>query len=208
MLIIHMIVILVINGCCLLSRLGRHMVFFRKTCQATWLHRQCFASSFEKMIPKNKPAFRNTRFCWGTKQWDKETMWGVRGFRLQYKDIDFDEFINLKSTSDIQNKATLKVFYLSSALSPSNPCSSSVEPSLDETASISSVDTDILSSSGSSSSSLRCEPWPDVFPVPEFVYDVELQLQRANTDFQNNDILFSPSPKIKSDIIWQVCHPR
>jgi len=103
--------------------------------------------------------------------------------------------------SDIQNKATLKVINLSSALSPSSPYVSSVERSLDDIASISSVDTDILSSSGSSASSLRCEPWPDVFPVPEFAYDVELQLQHANSDFQNNGILFSPSPKMKSCIL-------
>ncbi|XP_070845586.1 sterile alpha motif domain-containing protein 3 [Chaetodon trifascialis] len=120
-------------------------------------------------------------------------------FRLQYKDIDFDEFINLTSTSDIQNKATIKVIYL-----PNTPSASSLgsQPSLDEIASISSVDTDILSSSeSSSSSSLRCEPWPDVFPVAEFVYDVEIQLQRANSDFQSNGTLFSPSPRMKSDIL-------
>ncbi|KAI4801087.1 hypothetical protein KUCAC02_000013 [Chaenocephalus aceratus] len=29
-------------------------------------------------------------------------------FRLQYKDLDFDEFINLTSTSDIQNKGKSK----------------------------------------------------------------------------------------------------
>lgn len=63
------------------------------------------------------------------------------------------------------------------------------------------MDTDILSSSESSSSSLRCEPWPDVFPVPEFVYDVEIQLQRENSDFQSNGTLFSPSPRMKSDIL-------
>lgn len=34
--------------------------------------------------------------------------------------------------------------------------------------------------------------------MPEFVYDVELQLQRANTDFQNNGTL-SSSPGLKSD---------
>lgn len=123
-------------------------------------------------------------------------------FRLQYKDIDFDEFINLSSTSDIQNKATLKVIYLPSASSTISPCISSVETSRDEVTSISSLDTDILSSSdSSSSSSLRCKPWPDVFPVPEFVYDVELQLQRANGDFKSNGTLFSPSPKMKSDIL-------
>ncbi|XP_066504331.1 sterile alpha motif domain-containing protein 3-like [Hoplias malabaricus] len=123
-------------------------------------------------------------------------------FRLQYKDTDFDEFINLTSTSDIQNKATLKVIYLSSALSTSSSCLSSRASSQDEIRSMSS-DTDILSSSESSSpsSSLRCEPWPDIFPVPKFVYDVEIQLQRANGDFESNGTLFSPSPKMKSDIL-------
>ncbi|XP_051804189.1 uncharacterized protein LOC127534019 isoform X2 [Acanthochromis polyacanthus] len=62
------------------------------------------------------------------------------------------------------------------------------------------MDTDILSSD-SSSSFLRCEPWPDNFPVPEFTYNVELQLQRGNADFQNNGTLLSPSPKLKSDIL-------
>lgn len=43
-------------------------------------------------------------------------------FRLQYKDIDFDEFINLTSISDIQNKATIKGIYLPCALSTRSPC--------------------------------------------------------------------------------------
>ncbi|XP_029956485.1 sterile alpha motif domain-containing protein 3-like isoform X1 [Salarias fasciatus] len=115
-------------------------------------------------------------------------------FRLQYKDKDFDEFINLKSTSEIQSKATVKVIYLPSVLPTSSLCLSS------ETTSLSSVDTDILSSD-SSSSSLRCEPWPNNFPVPEFTYDVELQLECGNADFQNNGTLLSPSPKLKSDIL-------
>lgn len=90
-------------------------------------------------------------------------------FRLQYKDTDFDEFMNLTSTSDIQNNATLKVIYLPSALSTSSSCLSPQASSQDEIRSRSS-DTDILSSSessSSSSSSLRCEPWPDIFPVPK-----------------------------------------
>ncbi|KAF0022449.1 hypothetical protein F2P81_025262 [Scophthalmus maximus] len=123
-------------------------------------------------------------------------------FRLQYKDNDFDEFINLTYTSDIENKATIKLIYLHSALSTCSPCSSLMASCQDEITSMSSVDTDILSSSESSSSSfLRCEPWPDVFPVPEFVYDVEIQLQRANSDFESNDTFFSPSPRMKSDIL-------
>ncbi|MEQ2314672.1 hypothetical protein AMECASPLE_014601, partial [Ameca splendens] len=122
-------------------------------------------------------------------------------FRLQYKDTDFDDFINLTSTADIQNKATIKVVYPPCASSTSSSCLYPQTSRLDESAS--SVDTDILSSSESSSpsSSLRCEPWPDIFPVPEFVYDVELQLQRANSDFKSNGTLFSPSPKMKSDIL-------
>ena len=125
-------------------------------------------------------------------------------FRLQYKDIDFDEFINLTSTSDIQNKATVKVIYLPNYSSTISPCLSPQTPTQDENRSMSS-DTDILSSpsssSSSSSSSLRCAPWPDVFPVPVFAYDVEIQLQRANSDFESNGTLFSPSPKMKSDIL-------
>lgn len=124
-------------------------------------------------------------------------------FRLQYKDTDFDDFINLTYTSVIRNKATLKVVYHPGASSTSNSCFDPQTSSLDE--STSSVDTDILSSSESSSStsssSLRCEPWPDFFPVPEFVYDVELQLKRANGDFESNRTLFSPSPRMKSDIL-------
>ena len=37
---------------------------------------------------------------------------GSGAFRLQYQHKDFDEFINLKFMSDIQNKATLKVINL------------------------------------------------------------------------------------------------
>ncbi|KAK0148560.1 putative nuclease HARBI1 [Merluccius polli] len=122
-------------------------------------------------------------------------------FRLQYMDVVFDEFMNLTSTSDIQNKATLKVIYLPIPLSTSSPCLSSVERSLEEVNSNSTVDTDILSVSSESSSSLRCEPWPDVFPVPEFVYDVQIQLQRANDDFKSNGTLFDPTPRMKSEIL-------
>ena len=34
-------------------------------------------------------------------------------FRMQYMDSDFKEFMNLTSTSEIQNKSTLKVIYMS-----------------------------------------------------------------------------------------------
>nr|XP_032833101.1 uncharacterized protein LOC116955880 [Petromyzon marinus] len=48
----------------------------------------------------------------------------LEDFRLQFKDPDFNDFVNLTSTSDIQDKATLKVIQLPS--STSFPTTSSV----------------------------------------------------------------------------------
>ena len=202
MLLIPMIVILMMNECCLLRLLfDMVLIIFSAFLQNNLSSNMATSAVLRIILGENDSSIISLPS--GIPDSVEELKSEIKrqcevsgDFRLQYKDIDFDEFINLKSTS-----ATLKVIDLPSALSLTSPCLSSVEPSLDESASISSVDTDILSSSSSSSSSLRCEPWPDVFPVPKFVYDVELQLQRANTDFQNNGILFSPSPRMKSDIL-------
>ncbi|KAK7898452.1 hypothetical protein WMY93_019305 [Mugilogobius chulae] len=63
----------------------------------------------------------------------------------------------------------------------------------------------ILSSSenGSSpsTSSLRAEPWPAVFPLPTFNYAVDLQLKKANEEFLKSGALFTPPPKMRSDIM-------
>ncbi|XP_059358598.1 uncharacterized protein LOC132096930 [Carassius carassius] len=141
-------------------------------------------------------------------------------FRLQYKDVDFgNEFMNLLSISDIQDRSTLKVVYLpceatTSAISsapsikdncstipvtPSNvSCSSlSQEPSDSASAdSCSSNDTVILSSPDS-----RSCTWPKEFVVPRFSYCAEMQLQKGNDEFNANGTLLSLTPKLRSDIL-------
>ncbi|XP_042626484.1 uncharacterized protein LOC109101856 [Cyprinus carpio] len=120
-------------------------------------------------------------------------------FRLQIMDPDLQDFVNLTSTTDVQNKSTLKVIKLcdSFAVSPSP----------------SSCDTDILSSRSSSevshSSSLDPQEltlntrssWPTCFVVPRFSYEAEIKLEQGNSEYQKNGILLNPDPKLKSDIL-------
>lgn len=122
---------------------------------------------------------------------------GIEGeFRLQYMDNDFDQFMNLTSTADLQDKGTVKVIMLSEP---------STQPSFDAAfgPDSSPADTDILSSSESthSTSSLRLQGWPRNFPIPTFTYDVEIQLSKANQEFLTNGKHLSPNPKLKSDIL-------
>ncbi|XP_059188275.1 uncharacterized protein LOC131971024 [Centropristis striata] len=108
---------------------------------------------------------------------------GIEGeFRLQYMDNDFDQFMNLTSTTDIQDKGTVKVI-VPSEQSTQAPSHMPFTPfqGMDD----SSADTDILSSSESTTStssptsSLRSQGWPRSFPVPPFSYEVEMQLSKA-----------------------------
>ncbi|XP_076146592.1 uncharacterized protein LOC143131083 isoform X2 [Alosa pseudoharengus] len=136
-----------------------------------------------------------------------KTQCGIEGdFRLQFMDPDFNEFNNLTSISDVQDKTTIKVVFNSlpcSALadSPPPPYSSAPPPnSPHDTSSISSAsyDTDILSSPESTS---RVSSWPLVFTVPRFSYDAELQLGRANATFKDTGTLLDPETKLKSSIL-------
>ncbi|XP_072573173.1 uncharacterized protein [Paramormyrops kingsleyae] len=119
--------------------------------------------------------------------------------RLQIMDPDFNEFVNLTSTTDVQNKSTLKVIKLFDSLA--------VSPSP------SSCDTDILSSRSSSevsppssldpqelTSNTRCS-WPTCFVVPRFSYDAEIKLEQGNSEYQKTGFLLNPDPKLKSDIL-------
>ena len=147
------------------------------------------------------------------------TFFGVtEQFRLQYKDEDFDnQFMNLSSTSEIQDKSTVKVVYLtcettrseSLTSTPKHTCStipgttflasasSSPEPSDSVSVqSYSSNDTILLSSPESRSCS-----WPESFVVPRFSYCAEMMLQTGNADFNANGTLLSLTPKIRSDIL-------
>lgn len=61
-----------------------------------------------------------------------------------------------------------------------------------------SVDTDLLSSSDSSSSRTSR---PINFPVPQFSYDSELKLDRGNATSKNDGTPLIPVPKLKSNIL-------
>lgn len=123
-------------------------------------------------------------------------------------DADFgNEFNNLNSITDVENKGTLKV--ISSSVMGSSPHAPTPPPPRpqDGSSSLSSAysfDTDILSSPGyassSESTSSRSSGWP-VFKVPRFTYDAELQLSRANAEFKEKGTLLDPPVKLRSSIL-------
>lgn len=122
-------------------------------------------------------------------------------FRLQFMDTLFgNELINLTSVEEIQDKATLKVAYIScqpqDQVEHSFSFSSTRTP--DDVSSFSGNSTVILSSPESTSSQAS---WPDLFFVPRFTYDAEIKLEKAHIAFKEKGILLIPDPKLKSDIL-------
>ena len=114
-------------------------------------------------------------------------------FSLQFKD------------SEVEDKGTLKVIDSSGPLMQRDESAwmvTGVSPSGSVTSSLS-VDTDVLSSdvlSSSESISSRSS-WPAVFQVPRFSYDAELKLTQAAVAYLKDGTLFSPDPKLKSDVL-------
>lgn len=116
--------------------------------------------------------------------------------------------MNLTSIDEVQNRGTIRVI----PMTESSPlqCASSPFISvpalhqhiLEESSSLSSgcVDTDILSSLESESSSSRSF-WPSVFQVPQFIYDAELKLEQGNAAFREKGTSLTPDPKLKSNIL-------
>ncbi|KAJ8334016.1 hypothetical protein SKAU_G00413350 [Synaphobranchus kaupii] len=137
---------------------------------------------------------------------------GLHGnFRLQFKDSLFgDEFLNLTSMSEVEDKGTLRIIDLSRLTTMQhdeistdlNPIlnTQAFSPSQNDSSSLSSgsVDTDVLSSCESTSSR---SSWPAVFHVPKFSYDAELKLQQANLAYLQNGAVHFPDPKLKSSIL-------
>lgn len=122
-------------------------------------------------------------------------------FRLQFMDALFgNEFVNLTSVEDIQDKATLKVVYTSCQhqVQGEHSFSFSSTSAPDDTSSCSGDSTVILSSPESTSSRAS---WPDLFCVPRFTYDAEIKLEKAHVAFKENGMLLIPDPKLKSDIL-------
>ncbi|KAI5621005.1 sterile alpha motif domain-containing protein 3-like, partial [Silurus asotus] len=119
--------------------------------------------------------------------------------RLQIMDPDFHEFVNLTSTTDVQNKSTLKVIKLceSLAVSPS--------PSSCDTVILSSRSSSELSPTSSlepqDSTSNTKSSWPTSFVVPRFSYDAEIKLEQGNSEYKKNGFLLNPDPKLKSAIL-------
>ncbi|XP_035994608.1 uncharacterized protein LOC118563631 [Fundulus heteroclitus] len=124
-------------------------------------------------------------------------MCGVNGkFRLQYQDRDFsDALVNLTSTSELENVATIKVIPVTD--------DSQAIPGCNDVESTQTDDTELLSSP-SSSVSTRTQMWPREFPMPTFSYDTELQLEKANAVYRSNKRPLTASPKTITDILKKV----
>ncbi|XP_034557216.1 uncharacterized protein LOC117825460 [Notolabrus celidotus] len=135
-----------------------------------------------------------------------KTSFGLQqDFRLQNQDADFgNEFINLSVISEVVDKATIKVIFLQS-FTEDDAVIGQAAQGLTYSSSVSSVDTDETEPvSSDSSSSSRQWVWPSVFPVPSFSYDAELQLEKANAEYNASGIRLSPSPKLKSAILQRL----
>ncbi|KAL2089328.1 hypothetical protein ACEWY4_014016 [Coilia grayii] len=155
-----------------------------------------------------------------------KTIFGLsQPFRLQYRDSDFgNEYVNVVAIRDIQDKATLKVVFLSSdenspsisvstppcststpvhlatsSCSPGtsgNPYNSPSQCSFSSDHSISSADTLVIDPVPQPRPS-----WPSLFTVPHFSYCAEVQLETANGEFRAHGTLLNPPPKLRMDIL-------
>lgn len=133
----------------------------------------------------------------------RETFGIERQFRVQFKDPDFnDDFMNITSVQDIQDRGTLKLVYtlneIDSSPSSAKPASSQGLSSVSPVSSSDSESTIILQHSDSE---LRTRAWPREFPIPRFPYNVEVQLQRGNETFRESGTKLNITPGLKSEIL-------
>lgn len=137
-----------------------------------------------------------------------------RDFRIQFMDPIFNnEFMNITSVQDIQNRGTIKLVYKQNCLDmnpisrPNSPntSGSSARPSSIHTpqsvSSLSSSDSDSTIILSHSDSELRTRAWPCDFTIPRFPYDVEVQLQRGNEIFRETGKSLKIPPGLKSNIL-------
>lgn len=118
-------------------------------------------------------------------------------------DVEFgNEFTNLTSVSEIEDKSTIKLIFDSGLpCTPHHPHSTPATSCCSDDSSLScaSLDTDILTSPESAAS--RSSGWPLVFHVPKFPYDCELQLEKANAAFKATGTLLDPDIRLKTAIL-------
>ncbi len=126
-------------------------------------------------------------------------------FTVMYMDKDFDDqFFTLTSTDVIKNKDTIKLVRnepssVTLTLTPINEdaaSSPSVPLGHEDGSSVSSSDTIILPRSPE----FRSEPWPTIFEIPTFSYNVELPLQAGNKAYETDGSLLQ-NPSMNSDIL-------
>ncbi|CAI5657603.1 unnamed protein product [Oreochromis niloticus] len=121
-------------------------------------------------------------------------------FRLQFMDTLFgNEFVNLTSMAEIQNKATIKIVYTSCQPQDQGEDRFSF-PSTSAPDDTSTCGDSTVSLSSPESTSSRSS-WPDLFCIPCFTYDAEIKLAKAHVAFKENGMLLIPDPKLKSDIL-------
>lgn len=121
-------------------------------------------------------------------------------FRLQFMDTLFgNEFVNLTSVAEIQNKATIKIVYTSCQPQDQGEDRFSF-PSTSAPDDTSTCGDSTVSLSSPESTSSRSS-WPDLFCILRFIYDAEIKLAKAHVAFKENGMLLIPDPKLKSDIL-------
>lgn len=133
-----------------------------------------------------------------------KTTFGLKGnHRLQYKDQDFgNDFFNLNSTTDLQDLGTIKVIHQQTNPPLINTTEFTSHPlPFESDGALSSDDTITLSDSSLESVSSRTQQWPKDFPIPQFSYDTELQLEKGNTEYRESQKLLTVSSRMLSDIL-------
>nr|XP_055030313.1 uncharacterized protein LOC129419248 isoform X2 [Misgurnus anguillicaudatus]XP_055030314.1 uncharacterized protein LOC129419248 isoform X2 [Misgurnus anguillicaudatus] len=142
----------------------------------------------------------------------RDAFYIARDFSLDYKDVDFGEFFTLFSTTDVKDKDTIKVVFLQNqepeitltltdvtntvtdvtntvtdvTNMTDQPCE---QHSVDDTASVSTDDTLILSSEDSPGH--RSQRWPARFSIPSISGLKEIQIQSGNESFKRDGTVLS-----------------
>lgn len=133
-------------------------------------------------------------------------------FSFQYLDSEFGDYFTLHKTDQIKHKDTIKVVYAAPIILDLRQVNESLDISFGQqptdNLSVSYAESSAgTSSSGSTiilrrqrSTTERCQPWPKQFPIPQFAYETEIYLERADEDYRRNGTLLTSS-KIKADIL-------
>ncbi|CAL9703509.1 unnamed protein product [Knipowitschia caucasica] len=123
-------------------------------------------------------------------------------FRLQFLDVEFgNEFTNLTSVSEIQDKGTLKLIFDTAVSDLPSGYSTPQATTSAQTLSPRSYDSDRDLLSSPDSTPVRASRWPVVFTMPQFPYDCELQLDKANANYKDTGTLLNPDVGLKTAIL-------